>query len=73
MEEPAVVARVNIALVRESARALAKLQDDTGLKKVDIVNRAIQLYEFIAGELKDGRQVVVRGDDGQEVLVKIFL
>lgn len=68
-----MVARVNIALVKESAKALVKLQDDTGLKKVDIVNRAIQLYEFIAGELKAGRQVVVRDDDGHDVLVKIFM
>ncbi|MCS7483323.1 hypothetical protein ACFFQW_37085 [Umezawaea endophytica] len=64
---------MNIALVKESAKALVKLQDDTGLKKVDIVNRAIQLYEFIAGELKAGRQVVVRDDDGHDVLVKIFM
>ncbi|WP_043730553.1 hypothetical protein [Kutzneria sp. 744] len=68
-----MVARVNIALVKESAKALLKLQKDTGLKKVDIVNRAIQLYEFIATELKEDRQVVVRGDDGHEVLVKIFM
>ncbi|SEP48563.1 hypothetical protein SAMN04489732_11272 [Amycolatopsis saalfeldensis] len=73
MDEPGVVARVNIALVKESAKALLKLQKNTGLKKVDIVNRAIQLYEFIATELKEGRQVVVRGDDGHEVLVKIFM
>jgi hypothetical protein len=71
--DPDVVARVNIALVKESAKALLKLQKDTGLKKVDIVNRAIQLYEFIASELKEDRQVVVRGDDGHEVLVKIFM
>lgn len=73
VDEPGVVARVNIALVKESAKALLKLQKDTGLKKVDIVNRAIQLYEFIATELKEDRQVVVRGDDGHEVLVKIFM
>lgn len=72
-DEPGVAARVNIALVRESAKALLKLQQETGLKKVDIVNRAIQLYDFIASELKDDRQVVVRGDDGSEVLVKIFM
>lgn len=71
--EPAVVARVNIALVKESANALLKLQKATGLKKVDIVNRAIQLYEFIATELREDRQVVVRDADGSEVLVKIFM
>lgn len=64
---------MNIALVKESAKALLKLQKDTGLKKVDIVNRAIQLYEFIASELKEERQVVVRDPDGREVLVKIFM
>lgn len=72
-DDVGVVARVNIALVKESAKALLRLQQDTGLKKVDIVNRAIQLYEFIASELKEDRQVVIRGDDGREVQVKIFM
>ncbi|WIX85784.1 hypothetical protein [Amycolatopsis sp. DG1A-15b] len=72
-DEPKVVARVNIPLVQESGKALLRLQDRTGLKKVDLVNRAIQVYDFLASQLTDDREVVLRGSDGQEVLVKIFL
>lgn len=68
-----VVARVNIALVEESGRALLRVQERTGLKKVDLVNRAIQLYDFLAEELSGGRQLVIRGKDGHEALVKVFL
>ena len=72
-DEPKVVARVNIPLVLESGKALIRLQEKTGLKKVDLVNRAIQIYDCLASELTGDRQVILRGSDGQEVLVKIFL
>ncbi len=65
--------RVNVALVAEAVSALARLQDRTGLKKVDLVNRALQVYEFIDAELKAGKQVLLRDEDGRDQLVKIFL
>lgn len=70
---PKVVARVNVPLVQESGKALNRLQEKTGLKKVDLVNRAIQIYDFLASELTDDRQVLLRDSDGREVLLKIFL
>lgn len=70
---PAVVDRVNVALIAEAVEALAKLQERTGLKKVDLVNRALLVYEFVDAELKAGNQVLVRDPDGRDQLVKIFL
>ena len=37
-QSPAVVDRMNVALVAEAAQALDKLQSRTKMKKVDIVN-----------------------------------
>jgi hypothetical protein len=67
------VGRVNVALIAEAVDALAKLQERTGLKKVDLVNRALLVYEFVDAELKAGKQVLVRDQDGRDQLVKIFL
>lgn len=44
-----------------------------GEKKVDLVNRALLIYEFVDAELRAGKQVVLRDPDGQDQLVKIFL
>ncbi|MCC8243685.1 hypothetical protein [Saccharothrix luteola] len=72
-EKPAVVDRVNVALIAEAVEALGKLQERTGLKKVDLVNRALLIYEFVDSELRAGNQVVLRDPEGRDQLVKIFL
>jgi hypothetical protein len=72
-DKPAVVDRVNVALVAEAVEALGRLQDRTGLKKVDLVNRTMLIYEFVDSELRAGNQVVLRDPEGRDQLVKIFL
>ncbi|MEV0677538.1 hypothetical protein AB0I60_13550 [Actinosynnema sp. NPDC050436] len=72
-ERPAVADRVNVALIAEAVEAIGKLQERTGLKKVDLVNRALLVYEFVDAELRAGNQVVLRDPDGRDQLVKIFL
>jgi hypothetical protein len=72
-DKPAVVDRVNVALIAEAVEALGKLQERTGLKKVDLVNRALLIYEFVDSELRAGNQVVLRDPEGRDQLVKIFL
>ena len=69
---PAVVERVNVALIADSVTALGKLQARTGMKKVDIVNRAVQLYEFLEAQMREGRELVVRDENGVDRIVKIF-
>ncbi|TQM84789.1 hypothetical protein FHX81_7246 [Saccharothrix saharensis] len=72
-DKPPVADRVNVALIAEAVEALGKLQDRTGLKKVDLVNRALLIYEFVDSELRAGNQVVLRDPEGRDQLVKIFL
>lgn len=64
--------RITVALIAEAAEAMSKIQSRTGLKKVDIVNRALAIYEFIDAELRAGNQVLLRSPEGREQLVKIF-
>lgn len=78
-KEPTTVDRLNIALHDDSAEALAALQDRTGLKKVDLVNRALRLYEFIDYEMREGRELILRDahapldeTPAKEQLVKLF-
>jgi hypothetical protein len=70
---PAVVDRVNVALITEAVEAIGKLQERTGMKKVDLVNRALMIYEFIDAELRAGNQILLRDREGRDQLVKIFM
>lgn len=67
-----VVERLNVNLIAKAATDLAALQARTGYSKTDVINRALTLCEFIDAEMRDGRQVVLRGTDGSEQLVKIL-
>lgn len=66
------VERISVSLVRESVDALAKIQERTGLKKVDAVNRALMIYEFIDAELRSGNDIIVRDADGRDQVVKFI-
>ncbi|ALG11724.1 hypothetical protein [Kibdelosporangium phytohabitans] len=70
---PPVVERANVALIPEAAQAIDKLQQRTGLKKVDLVNRALLIYEFIDAEMRGGSQILLRDSEGRDQLVKIFM
>ncbi|ROP36209.1 hypothetical protein [Saccharothrix texasensis] len=72
-ERPAVADRVNVALIAEAVEALGKPQDRTGLKKVDLVNRALLIYEFVDSELRAGNQAVLCDPEGRDQPVKILL
>lgn len=71
-EQPEVVARVNVGLIPDAATALQKLRERTGYKQVDIVNRALQIYEFVHAELTAGSTLVMRKPDGSEQTVKFL-
>jgi hypothetical protein len=66
------VDRVNVALVAEAAEALDKLQSRTRMKKVDVVNRAVRLYEFIDAEIRAGNQLLIRDEEGKDYMVKLL-
>ncbi|MBM7775407.1 hypothetical protein JOD54_005611 [Actinokineospora baliensis] len=71
--------RLHVELVEAASKALARLMERTGLKKVDLTNRSLQLYEFVDAEIRDGGKVVIRhegtrpGEATRETEVKLFL
>lgn len=71
-QAPTAADRVNVALVAEAAEALDKLQSRTRLKKVDVVNRALRLYEFIDSEIRAGNQILIKDEEGKDYLVKLL-
>jgi len=57
---PPAVDRITVALIPKAGEDLQRLQDRTSLSKTDIANRAITLYEFIDGQLRTGRDALIR-------------
>jgi hypothetical protein len=43
-----------------------------GRRKVDVVNRALRLYEFIDAEIRAGNKILIRDEDGKDYVVKLF-
>jgi hypothetical protein len=62
---PAAVDRINCGLISDASEALARLQDRTGMKRADLVNRALVIYDFVDSETRAGRDIVIRSEDGE--------
>lgn len=58
-EIPAVE-RLTVSLVLDASAALKELQTNTGMKKVDLINRAIQFYNFLDKAQRDGQIIYLR-------------
>lgn len=71
VDNPSVVDRVSCGLVRDAATALDKLMADTGLKKADVVNRALQVYAFVDAEIRAGNTLMFRTPEGELQKVRI--
>lgn len=54
-----VAERVTTSLIPRTVEELSRLQDETGLSKTDLVNRAISLYAFVTKQLAAGRDLAV--------------
>ena len=57
---------ITVLLVPKVAGDLARTRQRARLSDTDIVNRAISLYDFIDGQLKDGAQILLRHPDSSE-------
>ena len=64
--------RINAPLVPAASEALRALQERTRLSKTDLVNRALQLYEFLDAEKRKGMGLLLEGPGGITQMVKIF-
>ena len=67
-----MTARLTIALIPDADSALDRLCEATGLKKVDVINRAIQVYEAIDDEQRAGKTWLVRDSVGNEERVRFL-
>jgi hypothetical protein len=63
--------RITVSLVPAAEESLRQAARQTGLSKTDVVNRALQLYEFINIELSTGADVIVRRGNS-EYLIKLL-
>jgi len=63
--------RVTIPLIQKAADDLRITHDRSGLSVIDIVNRAISLYEFVDAELRVQAELIVRRD-GKDHLIKLL-
>ncbi len=61
--------RITVALIPQAAEDLQHLQDRTGLSKTDLVNRAVSLYDFINTQLGQGRDLLIRDNETEEIQV----
>jgi hypothetical protein len=71
-DSPAVAERLTVSLIGDAVAALGKLQRRLGFKKVDILNRAVVVYEFFDAEIRQGKAVILRDADGSEERVRII-
>jgi hypothetical protein len=72
-QQPAVVDRITVALVRKAGEDLQDLQERTALSKTDLVNRAITLYEFIDSQVRQGRDLLIRDKSSGETQTILLL
>ena len=66
-----ILERITIPLIDKAADDLRITHDRTGLSIIDIVNRAISLYEFVDAELRVQAELIVRRD-GKDHLIKLL-
>lgn len=64
---------ISVPLIPTVQADLQRLQNRTGLSKTDIINRAIQMYEFVEAQLSNGCDLIIRDNStGETKLVRIL-
>ena len=56
--------RFTVTLIGTAVQALLSLMRTTGLSKTDAINRAVQVYGFLASEMDKDKEVLLRDKDG---------
>jgi hypothetical protein len=64
--------RVNVVLSPDGAVALDKLTHRTKAKKVDLVNRAVMLLEYIDAAQRAGDEVAIQQPDGTRYRIRFL-
>ncbi|MFI8351439.1 hypothetical protein [Streptomyces sp. NPDC085596] len=56
--------RFTVTLIATAAQAVGTLMRITGLSKTDVINRAVQVYAFLAQQMADGKEILLRDEEG---------
>ncbi|MFD6999729.1 hypothetical protein ACFWA5_26470 [Streptomyces mirabilis] len=56
--------RFTVTLIATAVQAVATLMRITGQSKTDVVNRSVQVYGFLAEQMEDGKEVLLRDEQG---------
>ena len=57
--------RITVNLTPKAVQALETLTTNTGDTKTDTINRALQIYEFLDGVIREGGRVYVRESESE--------
>jgi hypothetical protein len=72
-ERQVVIERITVGLIPKVVKELNDLQQNTGMSKTDLVNRAVSLYSFIQGRLAHGEELrLFNPNDRQEQRVHLL-
>jgi hypothetical protein len=61
-----------MVLLPVAAQAMARLVERTGMSKANVVNRALQIYDYIEAETRQGTQLLLRRPNGEVETLKIL-
>ncbi|MBX6750438.1 MAG: hypothetical protein IRY85_12350 [Micromonosporaceae bacterium] len=64
--------RLTVGLVGDAVRSMDRLRQRTGLKKVDIINRALVIYDLIDEQVRSGGELRIVDANGQSQRVWII-
>lgn len=64
--------RLTVNLVVPANEALQSLMNRLKLSQTDIINRSLQVYDFIEQERGKGGEMVIRYEDGSAVQVRML-
>ncbi|GHE61394.1 hypothetical protein [Streptomyces capitiformicae] len=56
--------RFTVTLIVQTLRALMHIMSVTGMSKTDIINRAVQIYDFVLTHQGDDKELLLRSKDG---------
>ena len=65
--EPSIKERITINLTPKAVQALDTLTKSTGDTKTDTINRALQLYGFLDGVIREGGKVYVQESESESL------
>jgi hypothetical protein len=63
--------RFTVTLIPTAVQAVATLMRLTGLSKTDVLNRSVQVYAFLAQQMAEGKEVLLRDKEGNTERVHI--